>query len=340
MNSNQSRTLELTALGIGAFALGRALRRKMTEYKLGGKTVLITGGSRGLGLVLAREFAGEGARVVICARDEDELERARQDLLSRGADVVAVKCDVTNRSEVLQMMSTIYERYGNLDVLVNNAGVIQVGPLETMTLDDFEEVMKIHFWAPLYTTLAVLPRMRERREGRIVNISSFGGEVGVPHLVPYCASKFALVGLSQAMAAELRKDRVYVTAVCPGLMRTGSPRNADFKGQHRAEYTWFSVSDALPLLSVSAEHAAREIVNATTRGQAKLVISVPAKLTIILNDLFPEMTTDLLALANRFLPAPGGVGTRKVKGKDSESALSPSWITGLNERAAVANNEV
>jgi short-subunit dehydrogenase len=340
MNSNQIRTLELTALGVAVFALGRAVRRKIADYRLDGKTVLVTGGSRGLGLVLAREFASEGARVVICARDEAELERAQQDLQSRGAEVMTIKCDVTNRSEVLQMMSTIYDRYQNLDVLVNNAGVIQVGPLEHMTLEDFEETMKVHFWAPLYTTLAALPRMRERKEGRIVNISSFGGEVAVPHLVPYCASKFALAGLSQGMAAELRRDGVFVTTVCPGLMRTGSPRNAEFKGQHRAEYTWFSLSDALPLASVSAERAARQIVTAAKRGQGKLTISLPAQLAVILNALFPEATVDLLAVANRLLPNAGGIGTLKVKGKESETALSSSWLTGLNERAAIANNEV
>src|SRR5438270_7691587 len=104
--------------------------------------------------------------------------------------------------------------------------------------------------------------MRRRREGRIVNISSIGGKLSMPHLVPYGASKFALTGLSEGMRVELRKDGVFVTTVCPGLMRTGSPVNADFKGKHREEYSWFSISDSLPLLTMSAERAAGQIIGA------------------------------------------------------------------------------
>lgn len=174
-----------------------------------------------------------------------------------------------------------------------------------------------------------------------MNISSIGGKVSVPHLVPYCASKFALTGLSRGMRTELLKDGIAVTTICPGLMRTGSPRNAGFKGKHRYEYAWFSVSDALPLLSVSAERAARDVVNACRNGRAELVISVPAKLAVLFDTLFPELTSDVFGLANRLLlPAAGGIGQREAKGKESGSIWSPSWLTTLNEQAAVRNNEV
>lgn len=318
----------------------KALLGRTQEYDFKDKVVLITGGSRGLGLVLAREFADQGARLVICARDEDELERARVELESRGAEVMIHRCDVTNRTDVLEMITAIESRLGGVDVLVNNAGVIQMGPLEVMTHADFEKAMNAHFWAPLNTTMAVLPRMRQKKSGRIVNISSIGGKVSVPHLVPYCASKFALTGLSRGMRTELLKDGIAVTTICPGLMRTGSPRNAGFKGKHREEYAWFSIGDALPLLSVSAENAARQIVNACRRGRAELVISVPAKAAVLFDTLLPEVTSNLFALANKLLlPEAGGIGEREVKGKESESALSPSWLTTLNEQAAVRNNE-
>src|SRR5262249_17300153 len=162
-------------------------------------------------------------------------------------------CDVTNQDQVQAAVDAVLARWGRIDVLINNAGTISVGPAETMTAEDYEVAMRTHFWGPLYMTLAVLPGMRQRREGRIVNISSIGGKVSVPDLVPYNASKFALVGLSEGLQAELAKDGIVVTTVCPGLMRTGSPRNALFKGQHRAEYVWFSISDSLPILSMSAE---------------------------------------------------------------------------------------
>jgi len=142
------------------------------------------------------------------------------------------------------------------------------------------------------------------------------------------------------LRAELAKDGITVTTIYPGLMRTGSPRNADFKGKHRLEYAWFSISDALPLLTISAENAARQIVSACKRGRAELVISIPAKIAVLFDSLLPEAMARMLAAANQFLPAPGGVGTQRMKGRDSRSAWSPSWLTKLNEEAAVRNNEV
>lgn len=339
MKERERTALIMAAAGAGALLAGRALFRRWREYDLKDKAVLITGGSRGLGLVLAREFASEGSRVAICARDREELMRAQDELASMGAQVFAFPCDVTDRSQVKELVEVVADRFDGVDVLVNNAGAIQVGPLEVMTLEDFEHAMEVHFWGPLYTTLAVLPQMKRRGSGRIVNISSVGGKIGVPHLVPYSASKFALVGLSEGLRAELTKDGIVVTTVCPGLMRTGSPRNASFKGRHRAEYAWFAISDSLPVTSISAERAARQIVSATKRGQAELVISSQAVLAVKFHALFPEATADALALVNRLLPAPGGIGSRQVKGSESESPLAPSILTALSERAAERNNE-
>jgi short-subunit dehydrogenase len=182
--------------------------------------------------------------------------------------------------------------------------------------------------------------MLMKRKGRIVNITSIGGKISVPHLLPYCASKFALVGLSAGLRAELAKDGIVVTTVCPGLMRTGSPRNATFKGKHRAEYTWFSISDSLPLVSMSAERAARQIITACKRGDAEVVLSLPAKLAVRFNTLFPELTADLLGVINQLLPPPGGIGAERAQGSESESSLSPSFLTSLGDRAARENNQL
>lgn len=300
---------------------------------------MITGGSRGLGLVLARELASQGAKLAICARDADALERARAELAERGADVIAVQCDVTDQEQVETAVRTILEVHGQIDVLINNAGVIQVGPFENMTIEDFDEAMRSHFWGPLYATLAVLPEMWRRKSGRVVNISSIGGKISSPHLLPYNASKFALTGLSQGLRAELAKDGILVTTVIPGLMRTGSPPNAFFKGHHRAEYAWFSISDSLPLLSMSAEAAARKILNACRRGDAEVILSVPAKAAAGFHGLAPGLTAEILSVVNRMLPPPGGVGSRNVKGRDSASRFSPSWVTALGDAASVRNNE-
>lgn len=331
------------AAGVGGALVARALVNQWRKFDFRGKSVLITGGSRGLGLVLAREFAKEGARVSICARDPEELERARRDLVARGAEVFAFPCDVTDRSQVQEWVKLSADRFDGVDVLVNNAGIIQVGPVEVMTLADFEEAMKVHFWGPLYATIAALPEMRRRGAGRIVNVTSIGGKVGVPHLVPYCASKFALVGLSESLRAELLKDGILVTTVCPGLMRTGSPRNAVFKGRHRAEYAWFSISDSLPVTSMMAERAARQIVRACRRGEAEVILSTQAVVAIRFRQLFPELFADMSGLVNMLLPGARGedsIGARRAKGKESESDWSPSALTALTESAAERNNEL
>jgi NAD(P)-dependent dehydrogenase (short-subunit alcohol dehydrogenase family) len=340
MNRDKGSLFGLALMGAGLCLAARAIRQYSRWYDLHGKTVLITGGSRGLGLALGREFVSRGACVAICARDVEELERASSDLVRPGRPVLALPCDVSNMEEVGRMVEAVHEHFGAIDVLVNNAGVIEVGPVETMTLADYEEALDINLRGPLHTMLAVIPEMRQRGEGRIVNITSIGGKIAVPHLTPYTTSKFALVGLSKAMRAELAKDGIVVTTVCPGLMRTGSPRNATFKGQHRSEFAWFSISDSLPLLTVSAERAARRIISACQRGEAEVIFPIQAKLAAMFDTIAPELTAALLGFVNRLLPAAGGVGSARVKGSESQSSLSPSWLTLLGDRAARHYNEV
>jgi len=331
--------LMLTAAGVGLCLAARSLVRRSRWIDLRGRAVLITGGSRGLGLVLAREFVEHGARVAVCARDPDELNRAVADLTRRGGDVASFPCDVTRNEQVEQMVRDVERRFGRIDVLVNNAGSISMGPMELMNVGDYDESMKTHFWGPLYTTLAALPGMKRRRVGRVVNISSIGGKVAVPHLVPYCAGKFALTGLSEGMRTELKKDNIFVTTVCPGLMRTGSPPNAFFKGQHRVEYTLFKLSDSTPLTAMDARRAARRIVTACQRGQSELILSIQAKIAAKFHGLFPGISSELYGLAAQALPGAGGVGEERVRGRDSETAVSRSFLTTLTDRAAVENNE-
>lgn len=327
-------------VGAGALTALAAWGKAKRRFDFTDKVILITGGSRGLGLVLAREFAGEGSHIAICARDGAELGRAREDLENRGAEVFEAVCDVRDRDEVVRLVEGVKARFGGIDVLVNNAGIIQVGPLAAQTQGDFEDALATHFWGPFYAMQAVLPLMREKGAGRIVNISSIGGKVAVPHLAPYCASKHALVGLSNAMRAELVKDNIYVTTVCPGLMRTGSHVNATFKGQNEKEFALFSLADATPLSSISAERAAKQIIRAARDGQAELIISLQAQLAAKANALFPELTADILSLVDQLLPMAGGIGRRAATGLKSASSISPSIITSAIDRAAVENNEL
>jgi NAD(P)-dependent dehydrogenase (short-subunit alcohol dehydrogenase family) len=334
-----------SALGLGGFVVGasivaRELRRRRV-LDLTNRVVLITGGSRGLGLLMAREVGHLGAHVVIAARDEAELLRAQHDLLAQDITASTIVADVATEAQARQMISQVIERHGRLDVLINNAGVIMVGPIDHMNVADFEEAMATHFWGPLHTMLAAIPHMRQHGGGRIVNISSIGGKIGVPHLAPYCASKFALTGLSTSLRPELSRDRILVTTVCPGLMRTGSPFNAWFKGRHRAEFAWFAIADSLPLLSVDGRRAAKQIIDAMRHGRAELVVSWPARLAVWTEALAPNVLAKTMSLVNRMLPAPtGSLGNESHSGWHSGSRWAPSPLTRLSERSAVENNEV
>lgn len=289
---------------------------------------------------MARQLAAQGARLAICARDRDELARAVAELSETGVEILPLVCDVTQKQEVDDMVAKVRDRLGPIDVLINNAGQIEVGPMTVMNLEDYEAAMNLHFWGPLYTTLAVLPEMRQQRRGRIVNISSIGGKVSVPHLLPYSASKFALTGLSEGMRSELAREGIFVTTVCPGLIRTGSAYHALFKGQHRAEHAWFSVSSSLPFFSISAEAAAREILAACRRGEAELVLSLPAWVADKFHGLFPGLAMDLLGWVNQLLPEANGIGQERMPGKNSHSSDSPSALTVLADEAARRNNEI
>lgn len=331
-----------TARWIAASAAGwlgwRAIQRARA-MELDGKVVLITGGSRGLGLVLAREFSAHGAVVSICARDELELDGARRDLERRGARVLAVPCDVSDRAQVEEWVRRSTAELGPIDLLVNNAGVIQTGPLEAQTVEDFHEAMATILWGTVHATFAVLPGMRARGSGGIVNITSIGGKVSVPHLLPYSTAKFAAVGFSEGLRAELAKDRIRVTTVVPGLMRTGSPPHAFFKGDHAAEFTWFSLSSATPLTTTSAERAARRIVQAVRRGEAMVTLTWQAKILRLAHALFPGTASTLLGVVNRLLPGNTSSGRKAIRGMKLATPASPSVLTTLMNRAARANNE-
>jgi NAD(P)-dependent dehydrogenase (short-subunit alcohol dehydrogenase family) len=328
------------AAGAGAIFILRSIRRRLRRVDFAGKSVVISGGSRGLGLELARQFAGEGAKVAILARSAETLERAKLSLEEAGADIAVYTCDVGNPEQVEKTVAAIVEERGGIDVLVNNAGTIQVAPFENLDLDDFREALDVYAWGPLHLVRATVPQMRKRRFGRIVNISSIGGVVAVPHLLAYTMGKFALTGLSDGLRAELGKDGILVTTVIPGLMRTGSHVRGIFKGQHRKEFAWFAVSGANPLLSTGAARAAQQIVEACRYGKPRLIITYPARLLHFVNALFPGITAFGSRVAARLLPAPvEPAANARHAGWQSSSRFAPSVLTRLNDRSIRQNNE-
>jgi short-subunit dehydrogenase len=270
-------------------------------YSFHRKTVLIVGGSRGLGLVLARELAAEGANVILSARDEEDLEKAKWALrlVGGGGSTTTIGCDATRRPEVVSLVHKVREQVGPIDVLMNVLGMIEVGPIENMGVEDYEKAMQTHFWAPLYCTMEVLSDLIERK-GRVVNISSIGGKVSLPHLSPYSASKFALTGFSEGLGAELERYGVTVTTVCPGLMRTSNLDSV--RSKINPKYSWFALSDSLPLVSQASQKAASKIIRACRRGRREVILTLPAKCAVTFHAFFPSTTIRALGFLNRYLP--------------------------------------
>jgi short-subunit dehydrogenase len=301
-----------------------------------GKVVLITGGSRGLGLELARRCLQKGARVAILGRDSSTLERAKEEL---GGDVLTFAADVGDDKAVRSAVDSIRKQYGDVEVLIHNAGTVAVGPAKTMETADYRRHMDTHFFGALNAVNAVLPKMREKKDGSIVLVSSIGARVAVPHLLPYDASKFALAGYAEGLHAELANDGICVTHVIPFLMRTGSPRNADFKGQHQKEYGWFTILDSLPFLTLSARKVARQVVAAAEKGKAELFLVPLGRALLVTKALLPEFFAAVVSVGNRLMPRSNGAGTESHKGYESESNLTDSSLTALTRKAEERNNQ-
>jgi NAD(P)-dependent dehydrogenase (short-subunit alcohol dehydrogenase family) len=334
------KVLGWAAAGVGVFLVAHAFLKHLSKVELGGKVVLITGGSRGFGLVLARHLAEKGAKLAICARSADDLELARQELDSLGAEVIAMTVDVTENEEVKAMVRDVIDHYGTLDILINNAGIVQVGPQDLMGIEEYQVAMQTNFWAQLYAMQAVIPHFIEKGKGRIVNITSIGGKIALPHLLPYTASKFAAVGLSEGMHAELRKHNIYVTTVVPNLMRTGSPVNADFKGDYQKEYAWFKHADSNPVLSQNPDKTAERIIEAIEYGESEVTLSLTGKIASVVKGFAPGWVNLLMGVANTFLPEAVTGNNQSVKGWQAESKLSKGPISNLTDRAARKNNEI
>lgn len=340
-NGNSKKGLEMAAIVAGGLIAGWTAYKylRTSGYTFKDKTVLITGGSRGLGLIMARRLVDEGARIAIVARDRDEIARAADELRDRGGEILEVVCDVRVKDACERAVRETVRHFGGLDVLINNAGIIQAGPWEAQTEKDFRDSIDTHFWGPYYMIEASRPFLSVAGNARIINIASIAGKIAVPHLAPYCAGKFALAGLSAAARAELAKDDITVTTICPGLMRTGSHVNAEFKGQHQKEYAAFSIMDALPITSIDANRAAKQILEASRSGRAEAIISIQAQTMAALHNAFPEASATLLATVNRALPD-GNSLTGKATGLQSTSSISPSILTANIDAQSELNNEL
>ena len=308
-------------------------------YSFRNRAVVITGSSRGLGLALAEQFLREGARVALIARNSEELDRAQALLLERvSGQIFTLSCDVTQPTEIKRAFELIEGVFGRIDILVNNAGAILIGPLEAMERSDFDAMLDLQVHAIIETTHAVLPTFRQSGGGRIANICSIGGKIAVPHMSTYCAAKFALAGLSSVMAAELAAENIAITTVFPGMMRVGSTVQAVIKGDHEKEYAWFALGNAIPGLSVSASHAAREILKGIRAGDAQVIFPTTSKLAVFAQSNFPELFAFVLRRAARFFPK--GKSMERHTGAESKGWLeNQSWYSLVGPTLESAQDE-
>ena len=314
----KSRAILHTAQILTGIAAAAAYAFRPRPTRRSGQVVLITGGSRGLGLALAERYARSGANLILAARDLDELVSARHILLDREAiqspeDVLLIPADLTDATQAAKLVDHAISHFGRIDVLINNAGIIEVGPVENQPLAAYRRAMATNFFAALHTTHAALPHLLRRNslhgDAAIVNIASIGGKFAMPHMLPYVASKFALVGFSEGLHAELRHKGIRVTTVCPGLMRTGGEAHADYTGQTKKEQRWFTLASRTPILTASVRHAANKIYNAVAAGRAEITITPQAWLAARIAGAAPATTQYLASLANQLLlPAPSASG--------------------------------
>lgn len=306
------------------------------EQPLRGKVALVCGGSRGLGRATARELIQAGASVAICGRDPGTLEDTRAWLSQFGGRVLAQRCDLRSELETFELFGAVTRELGPIDIVVVNAATILVAPIETLTPTDFDEAMQENFGVATRAALTALPSMRARRQGTIAFITSIGAKIGVPHLAPYSAAKFAEAGFAEALGAEVAKDGVHVLTVFPGLMRTGSWLHASFRGVPERELRWFGMGAITPLLSIDADRAAKRIVRAIVTRKHRLTVTPAALLAIAVHDLFPGLWSFVSAVLGRLLPrAPlNGGSVEQRKGAELLTRPSSLLLRAIGARSA------
>ena len=327
--------------------MSRSSTRVTTDRRDAGPVALVAGGSRGLGLLIARELHDHGYIPVICARSDTELQDASDQLAREGIRVRSEVMDVGESGQVEEVTARIEREIGPVEVLICVAGVIQVGPLTAMDRDDFVQAIDVMLWGPINTALAVLPTMRRRGRGRIGIVSSVGGLIAAPHLLPYSTAKHGATGFGRGLRSELAGTGISVTTVTPGLMRTGSHLRAWFRGDVQQEYAWFSIAATLPLLSMDARRAARRIVSGVLTGRPVVILTPLAQLAPRVDALAPRLGSAVLSLTARLLPPwPADSDARPMaEGWQVEEDLARRprtvlrTLTILGRRAAARTNE-
>jgi all-trans-retinol dehydrogenase (NAD+) len=248
--------------------------------ELRGKNVLITGGALGMGRSLARLLLQEGCRVVIVDIRESDLDDAREELSPHG-DIVSFICDISDRDQVYALAGQVEKEFGSIDILVNNAGIVKSNPFLEKEDEAIERTVAVNLLAHFWTMKAFLPGMVERKEGQVVNMASAGGLLGVPFISDYCATKFAVIGLTESLRQEFKLKglrKVRFTYVCPNTVGTGM-----FAGAKPVKGTKL----------LSAEDVTQKIVKGIKKNRSFIGVPVSVYLVPITKAITPIPVLDL-----------------------------------------------
>lgn len=255
--------------------------------------VLITGASEGIGRASAFAFAKQGYRLALASRQEDSLRQTALELEQQlNADVFIVPTDVTLPEQVTHLVSQVLERYGDLHILLNNAGICMSGPFVETTLDHWQQVLAVNLWGYIHTIQSVLPHFLAKKKGQIINVGSFGGKMPLPEMSAYCASKYAVAGLTESLRLELRPQGIEVIGIHPGVVRSSFLNRAIFVGQsHESQARVEGSLDSL--LSNSCEEVAEAIVDASIHHKTDVVVGMAYWATQAYH-VFPDLLTAAL----------------------------------------------
>ena len=257
-------------------------------------TALITGASQGIGKATALLFAKKNYNLVITARTKNRLESVAEEIRSLGAQALAITTDVSDRSAVEALINLGIERFGQIDVLINNAGVCMSAPMAKTTIEDWERIINVNLWGYIYTINTLLPHFLARKQGSIINVGSFGGKVPLPNMTAYCTSKYAITGLTETLRIELEPQGIQVSGIHPSVTNSDFMERAVFRDTNPEQMKQMLSS---PLAS-QPEDVAKAIWDAVKHSQAEVVVG-SAKVPALLHRLFPGITQGMMQLANK-----------------------------------------
>lgn len=252
------------------------------------KTIVITGASSGIGQAAALEFAKRGASITLVSRNLEKLNQTAKKLSKFDSQILVAQCDVSDKSQVKTMSSLVLDKFGKIDVLVNNAGFAIYGSVKDLDIEDIESQMATNYLGMVYCTKNFLPTMLKENSGHIVNVASVAASFGLPGIASYCASKFAMLGFSEGLKHELHGTKVGITVVSPIMVRTNFFDHPSFEKMPKYSPT-----------SLSPETVAKTILKAANSPRLEIIVPSLVRGAVWAKQTFPYLINPILGSSFR-----------------------------------------